>query len=177
MPLDGQAAKYLTQVIDNLRFYLICVWIPVLWAQSSSSGELISWKAAIVPFLLVTSHTIMDIVYGTILLGPKTLAADKREQILKDCLNIRLLLDLTIMTCQLSAAVGLLTHFGAFAPMHVPDTTDWKDWIHPLGMAYFEFIILILLKDAISMDYFHRQMHNPKNTYFHVVLKLLKHYG
>lgn len=165
LALDGPAAKYATLVIDNLRFYLICVWIPVAWAQSSSSGDLIAWRAALIPLLLVTNHTIMEIVYGTFLLGPKTLAAVKRKQISKDFRSLRLLLDLTIMTCQLAAAVGALTHYGAFSPMNVRDSSKWEDWIRPLGMAYLEFIILILLKDATSMGYFHRKMHDPKNKF------------
>ena len=166
MPLDGPAALCATRVIDYFRFYLICVWLPVVWAQSSTSGELIVWRAAVVPFLLVSCHTIMDVFYGTLLLGPKSLAPVKREQIFKDCQNTRLIIDWTILTSQFALAVGVLAYLGAFAPMDVPDVYNWKDWMQPLNKAYMEFLILVILKDATSMGYFHRLMHDPRNKFF-----------
>lgn len=144
--MDGSAMN-VPQVIGGLRFYLICLWLPVVFAQSSSTlTELLAWRAALVPLVLVSGKTIMDFVSrGKHVLGPlQSFKLNKHHS--EDSRNPRVVLDLAIMTVQLFAAVGVLTYLGAIAPML--ESFDWNGLIRPLGLSYLGFAIFTLLKDV-----------------------------
>lgn len=166
--LDGLEAKRFTQVVDHFRFFFVCVFLTAVFATDRTSKELIPWKAAMLPGVLVSSHTIMEIIYGSIL-GPKTLAEVKRLQLQKDIRNPQLLWFLATLASQMCAAVGIMTYLGCFAPLVVEDFTSVQSWVLAYLPAYAEFWALTMLKDATSMHYFHRWMHNQNHAYFHKI--------
>ncbi|CAJ1967194.1 unnamed protein product [Cylindrotheca closterium] len=170
--VDGQAARFLTQLVDYARFYAVVI-CTVLWATNEQEKRLVCWKAALMPVAIVTSHTIMEVVYGHIL-GPNTLGQSKRNQIRKDERNVALIGGVALLVFQMSCAVGFLTYIGAFTPTFVHDKSNLLDWTLALSTAYGEFWILSWLKDVTSMHFVHRLMHNKNYKYLHRI-HLLHH--
>jgi len=166
--LDGLGAKRFTQVVDHVRFFFVCVFLTAVLATDRASKELIPWRAAMIPGVLVASHVSMEIIYGSIL-GPNTLSEVKRQQLQKDINNPQLLWFLATLVLQLCAAVGVLAHLGCFAPLLVEDFTSVSSWTLAYLLAYAEFWALTILKDATSMHFIHRWMHNQNNAYFHKI--------
>ncbi len=133
--------------------------------------RLIPWRAAIIPGLVVSSHTVMEIVYGHIL-GPNTLAEVKRIQLQKDFRNLNLMWGLIVIIIQFCAAVGLLTYLNCFSPLVVQDFSDPWSWWNAYLPAYIEFWVLTVFKDSTAMHFIHRWIHNKKYSYFYKIHEL-----
>jgi len=106
----------------------------------------------------------MEIIYGHVL-GPKTLAAVKREQLQQDMRDPALLWYLATLAMQLCTVVGVLVHFGCFAPVLVDDLYSARSWAVSITPAYVEFLLLTMLKDVTSMQWLHRWMHDSNHSY------------
>ncbi|CAB9504585.1 expressed unknown protein [Seminavis robusta] len=187
MPVSAFSARLVTAVADHVRFFA-AVWLSVRWATGSASEDghltMVPWKTGIMCAGLVTTHTIMEMFYGLVLLGPESLASVKRQQVAMDIQNKALMTSLVGLILHLAILAAGLSYWGVFGPVFVSEsstTGTWMDdlevWMMALVQPYAEFWAICVLKDCFSMNILHRKMHNKNHQFLHSIHELHHNYA